>query len=1426
SSATPNVGDTVVFEIVVTNNGPDDASGVSVQDIVPSGYSAITAIDNGGVANGNQIDWTGLSITNGTTITLSYQVTVDAPIGATDEYKNVAEVTGSDQFDPDSTPSNDDGDQDEDDEDNFTVTPQTSDLSINKVVNDATPNVGDTVTFTITISNSGDVAATNVSVQDVLPVGYSNVGNISNSGTETVTNQIDWTGLSVPLGTNTVTLTFEATVDAPTGAANEYVNQVRITASNQYDPDSDPTSDETADDYGDGIPDDDEATAAVTPQEADLSIVKTISNSQPNVGDTVTFTLTVTNAGPDIATNVSVEDVLPSGYTLTGVNNGGTQTTNTATWTGLTVAANNGMVTLTYEATVNAPTGTLGEYTNVAQITASDQYDPDSDPTTDETVDEDGDSDGDDDDEDSLTVVPAQADLSLTKTVVDGDTIPLIGSEITFEIRVFNDGPQAASGVEVVDLLPSGYDFILYSSTAGIYNETTGLWTIGSIGAGESETLLIDVLVNGSGDYLNIAEVTASDVYDIDSTPNNDDGDQSEDDEDNATVTPVTAIADLSLTKMVVDGDTSPLVGTEITFQIAVTNDGPEAATGVEVTDLLPSGFDFILFSSTSGTYNETTGVWNVGSIANGATETLLIDVLVNPSGDYTNIAQVSASDILDADSTPNNDDGDQSEDDEDNAIVTPVTPIADLSLNKVVVDGDTSPLVGTEITFQITVTNEGPEAATGVEVIDLLPSGYDFILFSSTSGTYNENTGLWTVGTVNPGESESLLIDVLVNATGDYVNIAQVTASDVLDSDSTPNNDDGDQSEDDEDNEVVTPIASVADLSLTKGVVDGDLSPLVGSEITFIVTVTNDGPEDATGVQVSDVLPSGFDFILFSSTSGTYDEATGIWSVGNIANGATETLLIDVLVNGAGDYLNIAQVIGSDILDNDSAPNNDDGDQSEDDEDSVLVTPVVAFADLSLTKTVVDTDITPNVGEEITFQITVTNDGPDAATGVEVTDILASGFDFILYSATSGIYNESTGVWNVGTIQSGSSQILFIDVLINEPTGVTDEYLNVAQITGSEVLDPDSSPNNDDGDQSEDDEDGILILTETADLSLTKTVSNINANVGEVITFTLQIDNAGANEATGVAIEDVIPIGYSNVSNISNGGILDDDEILWSNLTVPLTGLTITYNVTVNMPTLAAGEYLNIAEIIAADQFDPNSEPNNDDGDQSEDDEANAQINTPSADIEVVKNVSDTNPAIADIVTFTVSASNLGGIDATSVEILDLLPQGYQFESASTSSGSYDAETGVWQIPVVMAGLTETLEIVVTVLDVNDYLNTASLQYLDQIDSNENNDSDTAEVDPKCLTIYNEFSPNGNGKNEVFYIDCINNYPDNTLKVFNRWGNLVYTKEGYDNTFDGVSNGRSVLNRNEKLPVGTYYYVLDLGDGSEPVAGWLYIQR
>ncbi|MBE7661391.1 hypothetical protein F7646_12480, partial [Tenacibaculum finnmarkense genomovar finnmarkense] len=119
-----------------------------------------------------------------------------------------------------------------------------------------------------------------------------------------------------------------------------------------------------------------------------------------------------------------------------------------------------------------------------------------------------------------------------------------------------------------------------------------------------------------------------------------------------------------------------------------------------------------------------------------------------------------------------------------------------------------------------------------------------------------------------------------------------------------------------------------------------------------------------------------------------------------------------------------------------------------------------------------------------------------------------------------------------------------------------------------------------------------------------------------------------------------------------------------------------------------------------------------------------------------------------------------------------------------------------------------------------------------DSLDTNENGIPDSLDTDTnKCGTPYNIMTPDNDGENDSFFISCIDKpeYSKNTVEIFNRWGNTVYKASGYDNesvSFKGISNGRSTISVDEKLPPGTYYYVIDLGDGSKPKVGWLYINR
>ncbi|WP_160213735.1 SdrD B-like domain-containing protein, partial [Phaeodactylibacter xiamenensis] len=619
---------------------------------------------------------------------------------------------------------------------------------------------------------------------------------------------------------------------------------------------------------------------------------------------------------------------------------------------------------------------------------------------------------------------------------------------VTYEVSVANSG-GAAGAYDLLDTPGFDDDITItgaaYTSNAAGNTSGTltgnGPWTLAddqSIAANTTHlyTLTVNIAYNvsdGQGDDIYTAcgattgtPQSGEGLFNEAEIDLNNDGTPEDTDEDCGDL----QLIDLELTKVV--DNATPNVGEEVTFTVTVENQGPSDATGVAVRDNLPSGYTFV---SSNGAYNDATGIWTIGGLANGASVSLEITASVNATGDYFNVAEVSEANEDDIDSTPDNDDGDQSEDDEDSAETTP-NPIIDLELTKVV--DNATPNVGEEVTFTVTVENQGPSDATGVAVRDNLPSGYTFV---SSNGAYDDATGIWTIGDLANGASVSLEITASVNATGDYFNVAEVSEANEDDTDSTPDNDDGDQSEDDEDSAETTPNP-IIDLELTK-VVD-NATPNVGEEVTFTVTVENQGPSDATGVAVRDNLPSGYTFV---SSNGAYNDATGIWTIGDLANGASVSLEITASVNATGDYFNVAEVSEANEDDTDSTPDNDDGDQSEDDEDSAETDPN-PIIDLELTK-VVD-NATPNVGEEVTFTVTVENQGPSDATGVAVRDNLPSGYTFV---SSNGAYDDATGIWTIGDLAMGASVSLEITASVN----ATGDYFNVAEVSEATEDDTDS---------------------------------------------------------------------------------------------------------------------------------------------------------------------------------------------------------------------------------------------------------------------------------------------------------------------------------------------------------------------------------
>ncbi len=95
-------------------------------------------------------------------------------------------------------------------------------------------------------------------------------------------------------------------------------------------------------------------------------------------------------------------------------------------------------------------------------------------------------------------------------------------------------------------------------------------------------------------------------------------------------------------------------------------------------------------------------------------------------------------------------------------------------------------------------------------------------------------------------------------------------------------------------------------------------------------------------------------------------------------------------------------------------------------------------------------------------------------------------------------------------------------------------------------------------------------------------------------------------------------------------------------------------------------------------------------------------------------------------------------------------------------------------------------------------------------------------------INVYNGLSPNQDGENDYFHIDCIEKFPENFVKIFNRAGALVYEASYYDNSstfFEGLGN-RGLYIGGKELPDGTYFYVIDKNDGSKPKTGYLELSR
>ena len=337
-------------------------------------------------------------------------------------------------------------------------------LSLTQEVNDSTPSVNQNVTFTITVSNSGPATATGVQVTDMLPAGIGFVNANASQGSYSSGTGI-WDVGSINNGSfATLSLTGNVTSVGPK------TNTARVSRSNQSDPNSSPNNDIESEDDQDSV--------TVTPESIDLSLSKIVNNTSPNIGDQITFTITANNAGPSIATNVSVRDVLPAGLTLVGVTQSqGGYDSGTGIWTVGTINPSDN-ASLSITATVVAE----GSRTNVAEVFAADQFDVNSTPNNNNPI---------ENDQASAVFSTPVANLSLNKSVDLPEAN--VGEVAVFTVSLANAGPDAATGVVVNDVLPTGFTLLGSTPSQGGYVPATGVWDVGTVVVGATPTLSLTV---------------------------------------------------------------------------------------------------------------------------------------------------------------------------------------------------------------------------------------------------------------------------------------------------------------------------------------------------------------------------------------------------------------------------------------------------------------------------------------------------------------------------------------------------------------------------------------------------------------------------------------------------------------------------------------------------------------------------------------------------------------------------------------------------------------------------------------------------------------------------------------------------------------------------------------------------------------------
>jgi uncharacterized repeat protein (TIGR01451 family) len=1111
---------------------------------------------------------------------------------------------------------------------------EVADLAITKVDTPDPVSAGTNLTYTISVSNNGPDAAASASWSDTLPAGTTFVSLPAVSGWSCTTPAVGAGGTvscsnpSFSVGNSVFTLTVAVGPAVPAGTV---LSNTATTASSTPD----------------GNPGNESATAVTTVvASADLSITKVDTPDPVTAGANLTYTITVTNAGPSNAASASLSDTLPAGTTFVALSApaGWSCTTPAVGGTGTiscsigTLATGNAVFTLTANVGAGVANGTV--LSNNATVTSST-----SDPNA------------GNESATATTTVAGSADLSVSN--VDSPDPVSAGANLTYTITVTNAGPSNAASASLSDTLPAGTTFVALSAPAG--------WSCATPAVGGTGTIscTIGTLATGNAVFTLTANVGAGvaggTVVSNNATVASSTSDPNPGNESATATTTVAASADLSVSN--IDSPDPVTAGTNLTYTLTVANAGPSNAASASLTDTLPAGTTFVSLSAPGGWSCTTPAVGGTGtiscSIGTLATGNAVFTLTVNVD------AGVASGTVIPNSATVASSTSDPNAGNDSATATTTVAASADLSVSNV--DSPDPVTAGTNLVYTITVANAGPSNAASASLSDTLPAGTTFVSLSAPAG--------WSCTTPAVGGSGTISCSIGTLATGNAVftltvNVgAGVSTGTVLSNTATVSSATADPNSGNDSATATTTVATgSADLSVTK--VDTPDPVNAGNNLSYTITVNNAGPSAATTVSLSDTLPAGTTFVSLSSPAG--------WSCSTPAVGATGTVSCSQPSMAVGNavFTLVVQVTPSTtagtVLTNTAAASSATTDPATGNESATATTTVGAAADLSVTK--LDTPDPVTAGTNLTYTITVNNAGPSNAVTVNLTDTLPAGTTFVSLSSPAGWSCTTPAIGATGTVSCSAATLAagngaFTLVVAVAPGVVPGTVItNTASVTSTTT---DTNPGNNSGTAT------TSVGAGSADVSLTNVDSPDPVSPGSTLSYTITATNIGPANASSPALTDTLPAGTTFVSLASPAGWICTTPAVGAAGTVSCTAGTLTVganavftlNVLVAPSTLSGTVISNTASLTSST---PDPTPA----------DATATASTTvagGAALSGTKSVTGTFIA-GGAITYTIVLTNSGDGtqgDNPGHEFTDVLPASLQLVSASATSGTAVTTTG-----------------------------------------------------------------------------------------------------------------------------------------------------